>query len=292
MIFNRRFERREGKAKMIDTTKVREHYSPQNLLQRLEKALTAAGLDDQTIPLNELAAADQFHALGLQATVELAALCKIKAGMRVLDVGAGLGGPARYLAKTFGCRVTGIDLSADFVAAARLLTARTGLADKVDYVEADALDTSFENDFFDLAWTQHAAMNIEDRPALYREIRRVLKPNGKLAIFDIVKGAGGELHFPLPWAETPATSFLLSSEEMRNVLTETGFEIVSWQNKTAQVLDWLTQQSAPMPKPDAAPPLLSLAALLGPGFTAAAANIARNLKENRGELLQAIVVRH
>ena len=275
---------------MIDTLKVVEHYSPQNLVERLQLALTETGFENGSVPIEKLAMLDQFHALGLQATTELAALCNISSITKVLDVGSGLGGPSRYLAKTFNCHVTGVDLSPEFVEASRYLTTRTGLDSNVQYAVANAVKMPFEDETFDLAWTQHVAMNIEDRAALYTEIKRVLKPGSKFAIFDIMQGEGGEITYPMPWAATKETSFLLGFEEMKDVLLKTGFEIIHWKDKTAEALAWMTQQTSQANLQTSLPPL-SLPAIMGKEFMIAGANIVPNLKEGRGGLLQAIVMR-
>ena len=189
---------------------VRDHYRATGLTERLKTALTAFGPEDQRLTPQQLATLDQFHTRGLAATVELARLAGITADMSVLDVGSGVGGPARFLAASYGCEVTGVDLSHSFVDAARYLTGRTGQSERVSFETASALDLPFGDGDFDVVLLQHVAMNIADRVRLYREIRRVLKPSGKFATFDVVSN-GGEPHYPVPWARTPATSFLLTA---------------------------------------------------------------------------------
>jgi SAM-dependent methyltransferase len=147
-----------------------------------------------------------------------------------------VGGSARLLAATCGCRVTGVDLTPAAVAAATTLSVRTGLAARTRFLVGDALDLPFPDAGFDHAWTQHAAMNIPDRARLYAEIRRVLKPGGRFAIHDVVAGQGGPLHFPVPWAATPEVSRKLTSAEMRDALTEAGFAVLSWEDKTTVTL--------------------------------------------------------
>jgi ubiquinone/menaquinone biosynthesis C-methylase UbiE len=273
---------------MIDNLKVVEHYSPHGLVKMLQSALAQSGLQNSIVPVEKLAMLDQFHVLGFQATVELAALCNISPQTKVLDIGSGLGGASRYLAKNFGCHVTGIDLSPEFVEASRYLTRRTGLEANAKFEVADAINMPFENETFDLAWTQHVAMNIEDRSALYAEIRRILKPDGRLAIFDIVKGKNDEIVFPMPWAATKATSFLLGFEEMQKVLLEAHFEIIHWKDKTAEALEWMQQQNAQMNQQTSLPSL-SLPAIMGKEFMKAGANMVSALKEGRAGLVQAIV---
>ncbi|MGZ5901604.1 MAG: class I SAM-dependent methyltransferase, partial [Reyranella sp.] len=172
---------------MIDVLEdVRDHYRATGLTARLETALAALGPEDRPLTPRQLANLDQFHTRGLAATAELAKRAGITAGMSVLDVGSGLGGPARFLAATCGCQVTGIDLSQSFVDAARYLTGRTGQGGQVSFETASALELPFERGRFDAVLLQHVAMNIADRARLYREIRRVLKPGGRFATFDVV----------------------------------------------------------------------------------------------------------
>ncbi|HZC35057.1 MAG TPA: methyltransferase domain-containing protein, partial [Chthoniobacterales bacterium] len=193
---------------------VRDHYRATGLTERLKTALTAFGPEDQLLTPQQLAALDHFHTRGLTATVELAKLAGITANMSVLDVGSGVGGPARFLAATYGCRVTGLDLSEPFVDAARYLTERTGQGGQVSFETGSALELPFDDGRFDVVLLQHVAMNISDRARLYREICRVLRSAGRFATFDVVLN-GGEPHYPVPWARTPATSFLLTAAATR-----------------------------------------------------------------------------
>src|SRR5580704_6438153 len=196
---------------MIDVLEgVRDHYRATGLAGRLKTALLALGPEDQQLTPRQLANLDQFHTRGLAATAELAKLAGVIAGMSVLDVGSGVGGPARFLAATCGCQVTGVDLSEPFVDAARYLTERTGQNGRVSFETASALELPFDDGHFEVVLLQHVAMNISDRARLYREIRRVLKLSGRFAIYDVVLSSG-DPHYPVPWARTPATSFLLTA---------------------------------------------------------------------------------
>src|ERR1700751_4185846 len=207
---------------MIDVLDgVRDHYRATGLTERLKTALAALGPEDQQLTPQQLAALDQFHTRGLAATAELGKLAGVTAGMSVLDVGSGVGGPARFLAATCGCQVTGIDLSAPFVDAARYLTERTGQGALVSFQPGSALELPFDAGRFDAVLLQHVAMNISERTRLYREIRRVLKPGGRVAPYDVVLGDGkaqDAVHYPAPWARTPATSFLLTATATREVI--------------------------------------------------------------------------
>jgi SAM-dependent methyltransferase len=262
---------------------VRDHYRATGLTDRLKSALTKAlGPEDQVLLPRQLSALDQFHTRGLEATAELAELAGIAAGMSVLDIGAGLGGPARFLAATYGCRVTGIDLSEPFVDAARYLTHRTGQSEQVSFQAASALDLPFGDGCFDTVLLQHVAMNISDRARLYREIRRVLKPRGRFATFDIVAG-GGEPHYPVPWARTPATSFLLTADATREMIEQAGLRVLAWRDDTETAKAWFAQLRESGP-----PPGLNLGVVMGPDFAQLAANLGRNLMEGRLGVLTAV----
>jgi sarcosine/dimethylglycine N-methyltransferase len=266
---------------------VRNHYRATGLTERLKTALAALGPEDQPLAPQQLAALDQFHTRGLAATAELAKLAAITADMSVLDVGSGVGGPARYLAATYGCRVTGVDISEPFVDAARYLTERTEQNGQVSFQTASALDLPFDDGRFDVVLLQHVAMNISDRARLYREIRRVLKRGGRFATFDVVSN-GGEPHYPVPyypvpWARTPATSFLLTAAATREAIEPAGFRALAWQDDTEAAKAWIAQLRASGP-----PPSPNLGVVMGPDFAQLAANLGRNLMEGRIGILTAV----
>jgi len=261
---------------------VRDHYRATGLTERLKIALTVLGPEDQRLTPQQLGALDQFHTRGLAATAELARLAGITADMSVLDVGSGVGGPARFLAATYGCRVTGIDLSEPFVDAARYLTRRTGQSEQVSFHTASALELPFEGSRFDAVLLQHVAMNIADRARLYREIERVLKPCGRFATFDVVAN-GSELHYPVPWARTPATSFLMTADATREAIEAAGFRTLTWQDDTEAAKAWIAQRRGSGP-----PPSPNLGIVLGPDFAQLFANLGRNLVEGRIGILTAV----
>jgi sarcosine/dimethylglycine N-methyltransferase len=262
--------------------RAREHYRATGLLERLKAALAVLGPEDRPLAPQQLSALDHFHTRGLAATADLARLAGIVADMAVLDVGSGVGGPARFLAQTYDCQVAGVDLSEAFVDGARYLTERTGQTGQVSFQTASALDLPFEDGRFDAVFLQHVAMNIADRRGLYREIRRVLKPGGRFATFDVVSN-GGELHYPVPWARTPDASFLMTATATREAIEAAGFRTLAWQDDTETAKAWFAQLRAAGP-----PPSPNLSVVMGPDFPQLTSNLARNLSEGRVGILTAV----
>jgi SAM-dependent methyltransferase len=261
---------------------VREHYRATGLTERLKVALKVLGPEDQPLTPRQLGALDHFHTRGLAATADLAELAGISADMSVLDVGAGVGGPARFLAATYGCRVTGVDLSEPFVDAARYLTQRTGHGERVSFHTASALSLPFDGNCFDAVLLQHVAMNISERARLYREIRRVLRPGGRFATFDVVAN-GREPYYPVPWARTPSTSFLLTADATREAIEQADFHTLTCRNDTEAAKAWFAGLRASGP-----PPAPNLGIVMGPDFAELTANLGRNLMEDRLGILTAV----
>ncbi|HET9822349.1 MAG TPA: methyltransferase domain-containing protein [Burkholderiaceae bacterium] len=265
---------------------IQTHYGRSELGDAILAALAGAGKDTDRLTPEDLAPIDAFHIRGRAATLELAQAAGLDAAKRVLDVGSGVGGTSRTLAKAFGCRVTGIDLTEEYCRAAALLTAKTGLADLVDYRQGDATHLPFDDASFDVVWTEHVAMNIPDKAALYREMHRVLKPGGTLAIYDVLAGPSGPVLFPVPWARTPDTSFLVTPAELRTLLEGAGFTIADWSDTTEAARTWFVALAEKIRR-DGLPPL-GFHILLGPDFGAMAQNQGRNLQEGRIVLAQVV----
>lgn len=266
---------------------VADHYACRDLETTLLDALVAAGKDPERLGMEDLAPVDEFHVQGRSATVELARELALDATMRVLDVGCGLGGAARHLAKEFGCRVVGVDLSHDYCRAATGFTRRLGLDSLVTFQQGNALALPFADASFEVVWTQHAAMNIADKAGLYRELFRVLKPGGRLAIYDILAGTGGDVHFPVPWAREPSISFLATAQQLRTVLAESGFEVLIWRDTTESGRTWFRRAYEKICQQGVPP--FGLQLLLGPDFRLMAHNQAANLEEDRIALIEAVV---
>ena len=223
---------------------VASYYRSDDLLARLEAALREDGADPAAPTVEDLAPYDQFHGRGIEATLEIAERIAVEAGHHLLDVGSGLGGPARVFARRFGCRVTGIDLTAEFCALAAELTRRVALHEQVGFHAGDALAMPFDDGSFDGAYSMNVSMNIADKAALYREVGRVLKPGGWLLLSELARGAGAEPDYPLPWAESPATSFLATADETRRGLEAAGFEVIDCLDHTARNNDYADRARA------------------------------------------------
>ncbi len=274
---------------MTNARAVEDHYTRSSLGGTILSALREAGKDLEHLTPDDLAPVDEFHSGQRNATVRLARLAGVSGAEDVLDVGCGIGGPSRFLAKAFGCRVTGLDLTAEFVEVANMLARRTGLAGKVTYRQGDALDLPFPDASFDLVWSQNAAMNIADRDRLYAEMRRVLRPAGRLAIQDVAAGAGGEPYYPTPWASDKSISFLFAPEVTREKLERAGFRVVAWHDPTRESLEQALARAKAL-ETGSLPPL-GLHILIGPNFPAVSRNMVRNLEESRIRLINAVLER-
>jgi SAM-dependent methyltransferase len=266
---------------------VEGHYASRDLGQAILEALGKIGKDIDRLTPDDLAPVDEFHGGQRPATIRLAELVGFDGTERVLDVGSGLGGPSRYLAWHYGVRVSGLDVTDEFVRVALMLTRRTGLDGKVDYRKGDALDLPFDDASFDVVWSQNAAMNIADRDRLYGEMRRVLKPLGRLALQEVAAGPGGAPHFPVQWAREPGISFLLSPGATRVKLEAAGFRVVAWQDTTPEALESASRRA----RSAGAPPPLGTHLILGDDWQAMFQNSSRNLEERRTELFNAVLER-
>jgi MPBQ/MSBQ methyltransferase len=269
---------------------VERHYTNRDLGTAILAALQGMGRDIERLTPDDLAAVDEFHGGQRPATIQLAELVGLKGGERVLDVGSGLGGPSRFLAWRYGCRVSGVDLTAEFVQVAEMLTKRTGLVGRVDYRQGDALDLPFADKSFDIVWSQNAAMNIADRLRLYRGMRRVLKEGGRLALQEVAAGPGGPPHYPVPWAREPSISFLFSPEETRANLKAAGFRVVVWRDTTEASLT-SSRARARNAEAGTTPPLGIHLILGADDYQAMAKNSARNVEERRTTLFNAVLER-
>jgi ubiquinone/menaquinone biosynthesis C-methylase UbiE len=247
----------------MDTERqVAAHYTHGALLKTILDALKQMGKDPERFAAQDLATGDELHLGWLPATIALAKDLGLAPGMHVLDVGSGIGGPARYFADAHKCRVTGIDLTEEFVATATALTRRCGLSDLVAFRQGSALDLPFGADTFDAATLIHVGMNIKDKARLFAEVRRVLKPGAGFCVYEVMHAGDGDLPYPMPWALTIETSFVETPETYRRLLSAAGFKVEAEENRRTFVLDRAREMKAKIEKDGM--PALNQHALLGP----------------------------
>ena len=242
--------------------KVAEHYTHGSLLKTILDALKQMGKDPERFAAQDLATGDELHLGWLPATIALAKDLGLAPGMHVLDVGSGIGGPARYFADAHKCRVTGIDLTEEFVATATDLTRRCGLSDLVAFRQGSALDLPFGAGTFDAATLIHVGMNIKDKAKLFGQVRRVLKPGALFCVYEVMHAGEGDLPYPMPWALTTETSFVETPETYRRLLSAAGFKVETEENRRTFVLDQAREMRAKIEKDGM--PALNQHALLGP----------------------------
>jgi ubiquinone/menaquinone biosynthesis C-methylase UbiE len=260
------------------------------LLAALESEL-AFKPSDYRFTASELATIDHIHTRGYAATVDLSRAVGITPEMQVLDLGSGLGGPARYLAETYGCRVDGVDANPGLIGAANYLSSRwVGPHDLVTFTIGDATSIPFPDESFDLVWMQHVAMNIADRAGLYGEIRRVLRHSGRLATYDVLR-ANGQLIYPTPWAKEASESTVLPGDQTRGTMERAGLRIVSFWLDTPAALEWVRTTVAALPPGERPPGALMLRAALGDNFREIVGNLGKNYVEGRADVAAIIAQR-
>lgn len=215
------------------------HYELPQLLESVLAKLKEEGIDLSSLTRQQLSGLDEFHLQGAKISLELARKANIYPGQKVLDVGCGIGGPCRMLAGEFGCQAVGIDLTTEYIRTAKALSEWVGLNEKTDFYQADATALPFNEETFDVVWTQHAQMNIPNKEALYEEIKRVLKPEGLFVYYDIFTLDQKEIYFPVPWAERPEESFLIAHESVGSFFPSTTYRLEFIDDHTQGALEAL-----------------------------------------------------
>ncbi len=261
------------------------HYTQPDLAAAILDALRLEGKNLDALTIDDLAPVDQFHVRGKLSTIELAQRAGIVPGQRILDVGGGLGGPARALATLFDCDVTVLDLTEEFCRVGEMLTAKLGLAQRVHHHLGNALDLPFSGASFDVVWTQHSTMNIDDKPSVYAQFQRVLRHGGRYALQEIMQGDTTPIHFPVPWARDPAISFLLPPATIRQQIETVGLTSLLWIDETASARDWYDKRMQSVA--NGLPPL-GVHLLLGEDMAAMSRNQIRNLNEGRITIIQGV----
>jgi ubiquinone/menaquinone biosynthesis C-methylase UbiE len=259
---------------------VARHYAHGSLEETILAALAAAGKDVNHLTPKDLAPVDEFHVGGRQATVAFAQEFGLRPGMRLLDIGCGLGGAARYFAHEHGCRVTGIDLSGEYVNVANALAARAGLSERVSCEQGSALALPFEQGGFDAACMLHVGMNIENKHTLFAEVRRMLAPSGLFGIYDVMRLAEGDLSYPVPWASGPESSFVADAASYRRLLVAAGFEVLKQRDRRDFALEVFGQMRARAAEGGPGP--LGLHIVMGP-------NAAQKVKNMIGDISSGLI---
>jgi ubiquinone/menaquinone biosynthesis C-methylase UbiE len=246
---------------MTNEARVAAHYTRGRLEEAIFRALRQAGKDLDHLDVEDLAPVDEFHVGGLEATRELAVHMELRANLHLLDIGSGIGGPARYFAAKHGCRVTAVDLTEEFVQVAKRLTSLVKLEHLVEFHQASALALPFESEMFDGGYMIHVGMNIADKLGVYREVRRVVKRGGLLVLFDIMGNGDGRISYPVPWALTEETSFVTDVETYRDALQRAGFRVEQERSRKSFAIEFTERAVAQIAQ--GGTPVIGLQLLIG-----------------------------
>jgi ubiquinone/menaquinone biosynthesis C-methylase UbiE len=255
---------------------VAEHYTRGNLLESIEASIAKLGKSEASVTLEDLAAVDEFHIGGRQATENFLNQLHFSEQDHILDVGCGIGGAARYIANKHRNRVTGIDLTQEYIDTGRVLSEWVGLDRRVNLHQASAVAMPFVDEHFDGAIMMHVAMNIEDKAQLFRELFRVLKPGSTLGVYDIMRMTDGELAYPVPWATVAGTSCLATPGEYKQAMEDAGFTFTKENNRRDYSLKFFSDLQTKS-EPNGGPPPLGLHTLMGESTQVKVKNMIDNI---------------
>ena len=266
-----------------------DYYSPNDLYNKIIEGLNTLGKDLSKITLDDLQPVDEFHIRGDAATKELIKLSGFTPDMHILDVGCGIGGSTRRLAYETGCRITGIDLSEEYIDTAERLTQLLNMQERVEFHATSALDSPFDDNSFDGVWSLQMGMNVEDKCSWLQEAFRVLKPGGRAILYEVCGNKNSPIYFPVPWAQDSSMSFLVKPESFRETIISVGFDIEVWSDKT----DLAQAAFANVPEPVGEPslPVLGVYLLVGNDIQTKAYNLHRNLDEERVSLIETVALK-
>ncbi len=268
---------------------VEAHYGLTELGASILSALADDGKDVDHLTVHDLAPVDEFHIRGRESTLELAGIAGLAPGMNVLDIGSGIGGSARHLASAHDCTVTGIDATKEYCDVATMLSGRVGLAHRTTFTHGSALDVPYPHASFDLAWTEHVQMNIEDKETFYGEIARVLAPGGRFVFHDVFLGPAGKLRYPVPWADEASLSHLIAPGDVSELLGALGFAPIEWRDVTEDARAWFHETTERVKR--GATNRAGIHLLMGATAADKFANMGRNLDENRVNVIQAVLTK-
>lgn len=272
-----------------DLEHIHSYYSPNDLYNRIIEGLHKLGVDLSNVTLDDLQPVDEFHIRGDAATNELIKLADFTPDLHILDVGCGIGGSTRRLAYETGCRVTGIDLSDEYIDTAHRLTKLLKMQDRVDFRAASALALPFNDNSFDGLWSLQMNMNVEDKLSWLTESYRVLKPGSRAVLYEVCGNKNTPIYFPVPWAQDSSMSFLVPLESFRDVIMSAGFEIVVWNDKTDLAKRAFAEVKEPAGEPNL--PILGVYMLVGNDIGTKAYNLHRNLDEARVSLIETVALK-
>ena len=268
---------------------IHSYYSPNDLYNSIIQGLNDIGKDLSKLTLDDLQPVDEFHIRGDVATRDLIKLAEFTSDMHILDVGCGVGGSTRRLSHMTGCRVTGIDLSDEYIDAAERLTQLLNMQDRVSFRAGSALELPFDDDAFDGVWSIQMNMNVEDKLTWLQEVQRVLKPGGRAVLYEVCGHKNSPVYFPVPWAQDSSMSFLVPPDAFRDVISDAGLEVTVWNDKTDLAQKAFAHMTEPTGEPDL--PELGVHLLVGNDILTKAYNLSRNLNEERVSLIETVAVK-
>lgn len=273
---------------MSTPTAIQSHYHTPRLYETILEKLQEQGLDLDTVTRKSISGVDEFHVRGAEVSIELAEKIDIR-GSSVLDVGCGIGGPCRMLADIYACQVTGIDLNEEYIRTAALLSELVGLSEQTSFLRGNATALPFEDESFEVVWTQHVQMNIQDKMAFYKEIHRVLKKGGSFLYYDIFKRGASSISYPVPWADDVSISFLFPPEEMTLILQNLGFRALQTLDQTEKGIAFFEKLMARIQ--EVGPPKIGINLLMGDKTPVKIGNLLNGLKDGKLQLQSGVYLK-
>lgn len=256
---------------------VAEHYTHGSLLAMITAGIESIGKTPASVTIDELAPADEFHIGGRQASEEFTDQLGLTGNEHVLDVGCGIGGTSRFIASRFGCRVTGVDLTPEFIETGTALCKWVGLDEQIELHQGNALSMPFTEGSFDAAVMLHVGMNIADKAGLFSEVYRLLRPGSVFGVYDVMKTGDGELKYPVPWSSVPDTCALATQAQYVAALQQAGFDITEVENRREFAADFFDETRERMAAAGGTPPPLGVHIAMGESAPAKITNMVENI---------------